>query len=431
MARSLTGTRIRELRRNSKLSQKDLAQRAGISASYLNLIEHNRRGIAGKTLLALAGALDVSPRTLSDGADQGLVDRIKEAASKAPNIKAEADRAEEFIGRFPGYARLLRRLQDQTDEHQSTFAALSDQMSHDPFFAEAVHFMLSNITTIKSTAEILANTDDVDPQVQARFLSNLLAEADRLATTAQDVLEHFEPSAKTDQHSADRSAFEVLLEQNNFYLPQIEEQALSPAAVLAEADLNETDYNAAVSSIASYSKMARRLPAEPFLQAAIECRFNPLKLAESFDVDLAEVCFRLAHLPNREGVPRFGLLDCDGAGGVLYRKQLPSLSLPRFASACPLWPIYRSLANPMQPLEAFMDFPTGERFLSYSYAYPIGPAVVGMPRLMNAVMIFTADYDDMLPKQALAHRPQLDVGLQCTVCPRPDCAARRTGYILG
>ncbi|CAN0531036.1 unnamed protein product, partial [Scytosiphon promiscuus] len=54
MSRSLIGTRIRERRRTRKVTQTALAAQVGISASYLNLIEHNRRGIAGKTLLSLA-----------------------------------------------------------------------------------------------------------------------------------------------------------------------------------------------------------------------------------------------------------------------------------------------------------------------------------------------------------------------------------------
>ncbi|HEU0221365.1 MAG TPA: helix-turn-helix transcriptional regulator, partial [Paracoccaceae bacterium] len=56
MARSLAGLRIRERRTALGLTQVELAARAGISPSYLNLIEKNRRGAAGRVLLALARA---------------------------------------------------------------------------------------------------------------------------------------------------------------------------------------------------------------------------------------------------------------------------------------------------------------------------------------------------------------------------------------
>ncbi|HAW46979.1 MAG TPA: transcriptional regulator, partial [Roseovarius sp.] len=47
----MIGTRIRERRVLAGIRQTDLAKRVGISPSYLNLIEHNRRRIGGKTLL--------------------------------------------------------------------------------------------------------------------------------------------------------------------------------------------------------------------------------------------------------------------------------------------------------------------------------------------------------------------------------------------
>ena len=80
MVGALLGTRIRENRKALRLSQKDLAHAAGISASYLNLIEHNRRRIAGKTLNTIARALKVEPSELSDGMNQDLIDRVKTAA---------------------------------------------------------------------------------------------------------------------------------------------------------------------------------------------------------------------------------------------------------------------------------------------------------------------------------------------------------------
>ena len=44
MVRSaLSGTRIRTLRTARRIGQADLARLAGVSPSYLNLIEHNRR----------------------------------------------------------------------------------------------------------------------------------------------------------------------------------------------------------------------------------------------------------------------------------------------------------------------------------------------------------------------------------------------------
>ena len=65
MREGLTGSRIRERRVMAGLKQAELAQQSGISASYLNLIEHNRRRIGGKLLLNIAHALGVEPQALT------------------------------------------------------------------------------------------------------------------------------------------------------------------------------------------------------------------------------------------------------------------------------------------------------------------------------------------------------------------------------
>jgi len=48
------GPKVRALRRRHGLRQVDLAQKLGISASYLNLIEHDQRALTAPLLLRLA-----------------------------------------------------------------------------------------------------------------------------------------------------------------------------------------------------------------------------------------------------------------------------------------------------------------------------------------------------------------------------------------
>ena len=55
------GAKIRRLRRNKSLSQAALADRLQVSASYLNLIEHNRRRVTVTLLLQLAEIFEIGP----------------------------------------------------------------------------------------------------------------------------------------------------------------------------------------------------------------------------------------------------------------------------------------------------------------------------------------------------------------------------------
>ncbi|KAB7614703.1 helix-turn-helix domain-containing protein [Amylibacter sp. SFDW26] len=430
MPRTLLGTRIRENRRSKKISQAALAKSAGISASYLNLIEHNRRGIGGKTLLALARVLEIDPRELTEGADQALIDRVNQSAASTPSINCETSRTEEFIARFPGFARLIGRQFEQSAAQGETLQAMSDQMNNDPFFSEAMHLMLSNITTIKSTAEILSDDQTLPDTLKGKFLNNLLDEANRLAQTAEDILQHFEPSPENNTQTSDNATAEALLEQHDFYIDDLEKNGTSAQVYMDTLSIPDEEQPETLKTLERYTEITKMLPIQAFLPIAQKLQFNPIALSQDLNIPLTLILKRLAHMPRADDIPRFGIMECDGSGAVIFRKKLPTLSLPRFSGACPLWPIYRSLSQPYQPIKAFINTPTGERFLTYSLAQYDEPNAIGMPARASAVMAFTPDYDMLLTKPQIASQPNLAVGLQCPVCPRDNCAARRSKYLL-
>ena len=79
----LTGSRIRERRMHLGMRQSVLARTVGVSAAYLNLIEHNRRRIAGKLLIDIGRELGVDPALLSGGAESALIEALDGADSAA------------------------------------------------------------------------------------------------------------------------------------------------------------------------------------------------------------------------------------------------------------------------------------------------------------------------------------------------------------
>lgn len=58
---------LRRARHDAALSQKDLAERAGVSPSTVRLLETGRRGTYPSTLRKLSAALGVAPATLAQG----------------------------------------------------------------------------------------------------------------------------------------------------------------------------------------------------------------------------------------------------------------------------------------------------------------------------------------------------------------------------
>ena len=70
MSRIKIGRTVRRLRLERNLSQQALANRLGISASYLNLIEHDQRAVSGSLLIKLAETLHLDLAALSGAVER-------------------------------------------------------------------------------------------------------------------------------------------------------------------------------------------------------------------------------------------------------------------------------------------------------------------------------------------------------------------------
>src|SRR5438128_6950794 len=78
MSRVQIGRTVRRLRTERNLSQQALAARLGISASYLNLIEHDQRNVTASVLIKLAEILGVDLAALSGQQERQLEAGLRE-----------------------------------------------------------------------------------------------------------------------------------------------------------------------------------------------------------------------------------------------------------------------------------------------------------------------------------------------------------------
>lgn len=60
------GQNIKYVRKSQRLSQEKLAERIGVSRNYIGMIERAEVNIPTKTLLEIAMALNVHPKTFYD-----------------------------------------------------------------------------------------------------------------------------------------------------------------------------------------------------------------------------------------------------------------------------------------------------------------------------------------------------------------------------
>lgn len=420
---ALTGSRIRDRRMSAGMRQADLAKAAGISASYLNLIEHNRRRIGGKLVADIARALGCEITALTEGAEAMLLASLREAAAGPGGRDAELDRAEEFAGRFPGWSGLLAERHARVQRLEAEVAALSDRLAHDPHLSASLHELLTAITAVRSSASILAGTEDLDPAWASRFLAILDAEGRRLSEVAEALVRHLdEPGARPASAATPQEEVEALFAARGWHLSALEKPDAGDRAISAlldgAAEL-ETDAGRALARRAAlrYRDDARRLPLAEVSEVADA---GVGALVERFAAPVDAVLRRLALLPGREA----GLVIADGAGAITFRRPLSGFALPRHGAACPLWPLFQALARPAVPVSTVVRMP-GEgarRILAEAIALPVGPPDFAGPPVFEATMLLTQAGDD--------DGPALPVGPTCRICVRDSCRARREPSIL-
>ena len=444
MVHSLIGPRIRERRRAQKLTQAALARDVGISPSYLNLIEHNRRGIGGSTLHAIARRLGADPREFSEGADAGLVQGLTEAAAgsvtggeELADLKVEVDRVGELIGRFPGWAGLLAHLHHRTAAQGESLSMLSDRLNHDPYLADAMHLILSNITAIQSTAGILALHSELPEDRRARFTANIHSESERLTKTAKELVAYLDNPEAQPRHVGDAAspaqAIWAAIGHDAAVLEAANDEAAAEETItglIEGASLSPPEQAEARRTLSRHTQLVKNLPLASFTEEAAAVSYDPLALARRTGRPVAEILLRLSHLPASDKIPDFGMIESDASGGVLMRKDHRAMTLPKTSGACPLWPLYRAFSQPGQPIRALLDTPTGKTLIAYAVSFHDGEATqFGIPPTLRSIMIFT-DHSLAMPSQRTA-APTLLVGPHCSVCPRKTCTSRRMPYILG
>lgn len=427
---ALIGTRIRARRTALGLRQADLARQVGISASYLNLIEHNRRKVGATLLEALAAALELDSGALSEGAEVALLDDLRAAASRAGGAPVpELDRVEEFIGRFPGWAALLVAMHRRAGTLERTVEELSDRMTHDPYLSTALHEIVSAVTAVQSTAAILAETEDIAPEWRQKFHHNVHADAVRLADGAEALVNYLDASGEeaTGLASPQEEA-EAWLARHDYHFPDLEQNPRQPLAELVVDQVELASHAGqalALAHLERYRNDALALPLGRFLDALAEEGCAPDRLAARFGVGLAPVFRRLAGLPKGAPVPVPGLVICDGSGTLTFRRPVEGFGLPRFGGACPLWPLFQVLARPGQPMRLPIATASRQtrRFIAHAFSQPRGVASFDRPQVWEAMMLLEPEGDIPL-------EPALQVGTGCRICPLRDCPARREPSIL-
>jgi len=464
MKRNILGPRIRERRREVGITRADLARQIGISASYLNLIEHNKRDIGGSLLRKLADALDIPLDQLDGAADRRLLETLEEISSN-PELQAlgvENERIGELIGRFPGWARGILAL--ARSEHQATNTAqiLSDRLSHDPFLGETVHKMLTRIASLNSASEIIDQYPEIDTAPRDRFYGIMHEESQQLCKLGDALASYFDNAAWARRTLTPQDEIDALFDNRHNHFLEIESRAealhlklpqgtaairLNAAQALANERLDkvvqkivsaeaqlETDLarSRAHEILLRYAVGAIMVPPGILRQRAAELKYDLEILSDNFGVDFQLICERLSALPAEEGRPRFGFFQANASGNITLSRNLPGLMVPRYGSSCPLWILYRAQQAPHAVLRQHVQLPSGEGFVFVARAASTGSTGFGQARHYLTDMSVFSDHDAQQTVYAPDRTTEFEpVGLSCRTCPRRNCKHRIIDPLTG
>ncbi|HQZ13069.1 MAG TPA: short-chain fatty acyl-CoA regulator family protein [Devosia sp.] len=218
--RAPIGLRISSRRRALGISQAALARQADISASYLNLIERNKRHVGGSLLIRIANALKVDIGALSGDAEHRLIADVEEALADPVLAIAEAGGlvASDLVAQQPAAAVAIARLHRAYLSAQANADDHADRLRSDPLLGQLLHRILSGITAVRSSAEILEDVADLEDSERSRFVSSITRETRGLTDVARSLIGQFEVEARGRRTlSPVRQLDDMIFERDNYF----------------------------------------------------------------------------------------------------------------------------------------------------------------------------------------------------------------------
>jgi predicted transcriptional regulator/transcriptional regulator with XRE-family HTH domain len=444
------GAKVRALRRQQRLTQTELARRLGISASYLNLIEHNRRTFGADLLVRLAEILPLDLKNFSPEHDGRAITELLEVFGDPlfENLDVIAQDVKELATAYPAAGQAIIRLYEAFRLARASAQDLAETLSQDAaldgvngsrFPSEEVSDLIQRhmnyFPELEQGAEALWRDANLDSDSMfnglVRYLKRTTGIEVRVEQAApmQGALRRYDPERKTLQLS------EVLRRGSRNFQLAYQIGLLTQGAVLdrfSEDPLLTTDESRASCRVglANYFAAAVLMPYRDFLAAAQKERYDIELLGHRFRTSFEQTCHRMTTLrrPGDEGIP-FHMLRVDIAGNMSKRFSASGLRIPRFSGACPRWNVFGAFLTPGMIRTQLSQMPDGQIFFgvartvrkeSGGYKGPRPQYAISMGcDVSHASKMVYADGLDLSSREAL-----VPVGPSCRLCERMDCEQR-------
>ncbi|MBN9508157.1 MAG: DUF2083 domain-containing protein [Alphaproteobacteria bacterium] len=438
MARPLIGRTVRRFRMERRMTQQALAVRLGISASYLNLIEHDQRGVSAALLIRIAETLRVELAELSGSTERQLEAQLRETFAD-PLLNAETVPEGEvaaLAAGSPSAARAvlaLYRAWRVAREDSGGIALpsgrrllLPTEEVRDFFNDRANHF-----PPLEAAAEVLgAALAAARPAEMNHAVAERLRQRHGIAVTVGPLtgaLRRYDAAARalylSDMLPRESRGFHMAFQLALLEAREAVEQ------VMAERPASTPEAAALIRiGLLNYTAAALLMPYAPFLESARALRHDIDALAARFGVSFEQACHRLSSLQREgaRGVPFF-FLRVDPAGNVSKRFSGAGFPFARYGGSCPRCVVHTAFATPGMLRVQVAQLPDGAAFVCIARTVTAAPVrwgdpppvhviALGAPLAQAAELVYADGID-------LAHAA-VGIGLSCRLCDRQDCRSR-------
>ncbi|KAA9221518.1 acetate metabolism transcriptional regulator RamB [Corynebacterium amycolatum] len=453
MSKTYVGSRLRQLRRERDLSQAALAQALGLSASYVNQIEHDVRPLTVPVLLRITDTFGVDATFFSRDDDSRLLAEVQDVVMDKEIAKSPMDLQEisEMVRDHPDIARIMvdihRRYRNVTDKlslateernfGNSTDTASGSQaltMPHEEvrdYFYARQNYIASVDTAAEELARELRITDETTDVVSvlADRLSNDHGIRIALESSLGDVQHSLDRRTKTlylARHlSPGQRAFRIATE-----LGFLEQGETISEAVASGHFMSEESRKLAQRGVATYYAAALILPYESFHAMAESKRYDIELLSRTYGVGYETICHRLSTMqrPSLRGIP-WTFVRVDRAGNMSKRQSATGFHFTHSGGTCPLWNVYETFSYPGKVMRQVALMPDGRPYMWISRTVEHHAARFGKPGKVFAIGLgcearhaertVYADGLDLADLDAAT-----PIGAGCRVCSREACPQR-------
>ncbi len=417
-----------------------LAERLGISPSYLNLIEHNRRPLPAQHLIRLAKLFQVDLQAFSADDEAELKSALMEAFGDplfdpyeltTGEVNELADQSPNVARAIVGLYRMFRQLRQAGLEGEAEAPGLAPpeevsdfiQRNHNYFpdledaaervwragrlassdlyprlvdYLESVHGIRVRVV---QESDLTGLVRRLDRQEQTLFLSEVLAPRSRLFQLAHVI---------------------GLLEQGGLLDRVVRDQTLT----------SDESRRLCRVALANYFAGAVLMPYATFLESAMQERYDIELLGHRFRTSFEQVCHRLTTLrrPGAEGIP-LHMIRVDVAGNVSKRFTGSGFRFARFSGGCSLWNEHAAFLTPGMIRTQLSHLPDGSRFFSVARTVRTSRGGFRGSMTLHAVGIgCPVQYADRLVYSdgidLESESSSVPIGVACGICERTDCDQR-------